>query len=134
MTKFKTTCAVILNDNNEVLLIKRGRNPHKGMWAFVSGIFETGKGYPPDEAVKREVAWDLGTSSFNGKRLFSFPIENDEETDEVIVYTGKINESEIHLKPGFSEDIQWVPIEQAVHQNLAFEHSGIIKKLLSLNI
>ena len=131
MKKFKTTCALILNKNNEVLLIKRGRDPFKNFWALISGIGESKKGLPPDEAIKGEITWDLGTKSFVGSRVFSLPIENDEITDEIIVYAGQINESEIVLKPGFSEETKWVSLEQAIQQQLAFEHVKIIEKYLT---
>ncbi len=132
MKKVKTTCALILNHNNEVLLIKRGRDPYKGYWALVSGIFESQKGLPPDEAIKKEIKWDLGTQSFVGSRIFSIPILDDETSDEVIVYAGSINELEIQLKPGFSEEMKWSSLEQSAEEHLAFEHALIIKKYLSI--
>ena len=78
------------------------------------------------------MACDLGTKSFNGKRLFSIPVEKSKITDEVIVYVGKINESEIKLQPGFSEEIKWMPLEQAILEPLAFEHVEIIEKYLDI--
>ncbi len=131
MQKFKTTCAIVLNKNNEALLIKRGREPFKDYWALVSGIGESKKGVPPDDAIKGEIAGDLGTKSFVGSQIFSLPVKNDETTDEVIVYVGRINESEIVFKPGYSEDFRWVAMDKLVLENLAFEHTDIIKKYLN---
>jgi XTP/dITP diphosphohydrolase len=128
----KATCAILLNKENEVLLIKRGREPYKGMWALVSGIGETRKGLEPAEAVVGEIEWDLGTRSFIGKELFTLPSENNTVADEVVVFAGTINETEIALKPGFSEELRWIPAAEAKNEKLAFEHTQILQKYCSL--
>jgi len=133
INKAKTTCALILDDKNNVLLIKRGRDPYNGCWALVSGVFESRKGLPPNDAIKKEIEWDLGTSSFTGSQIFSMPILQDAITDEIIVYAGHINVEDIKLKPEFSEEIRWVPLTEASQESLAFEHAKIIEEYLSLN-
>ncbi|MFA5933537.1 MAG: NUDIX domain-containing protein [Microgenomates group bacterium] len=71
--KYKTVCAIILNNKKEILLTKRARNPFKGKWALPSGIGESMKGVPSEIGVVVEVRCDLGTNSFVGKFVFLFP-------------------------------------------------------------
>lgn len=129
--KVKTTCAIILNTKMEVLLIKRGKKPFQDYWALPAGVGYSKKGFPPDIAVCEEVSSDLGTKSFKGKNIFSIPVENSDKTDEVVVYVGSINESEIVLQPGFSKEFKWLSLKKAISEALAFEHTEILKKYLA---
>jgi ADP-ribose pyrophosphatase YjhB (NUDIX family) len=132
MSKYKTTCAIIINDKNEILLTKRAREPFKNFWAIPSGIGESIKGFSPEIGVIEEVRCDLQTSSFKGKFAFSIPVENDKMTDESLVFVGKIHEIEINPHPTYSQGIKWVSLKNIQEfENLAFEHTKIIKKYLA---
>jgi ADP-ribose pyrophosphatase YjhB (NUDIX family) len=131
MTKYKTACAIIVNDKNEILLSKRGRDPFKGYWALISGIGQSKRGVAPEIGVIGEVSCDLNTGSFKGKHFLTLPIEGDENTDETVVFVGKINEAEIQPNPVYSLGYKWVPENNFVEfENLAFEHSRIMKEYL----
>jgi len=132
--KYTTACAIIINENNEILLTKRAREPFKKYWALISGIGESKMGEPSNVGVINEVSCDLGTKSFKGKFLFSLPINNDAMTDRIDVFVGKININEIKMNPIYSEGIKWVSANNStMFDNLAFEHSKIIKKYLEKN-
>lgn len=126
--KYKTVCAIIINDKEEVLLTKRARNPFKGKWAIPSGIGESMKGISPKIGVVEEVRCDLGTNSFKGEYIFSIPIEDDKMTNEAVVFLGKLNERELQPNPIFSLGYKWVSKDSDEFENLAFEHSQIMKK------
>ena len=131
MKKYKTVCAIVINDNNEILLIKRGREPYRGYWGLISGIGESKKGIGPEIGVVEEVNCDLQTNSFEGKYLLSIPIEGDALTDEVVIFVGKVNDAEIKMNPPFSLDYKWVSEKDTESfENLAFEHTKIIKEFL----
>ncbi len=49
---------VVLNENQEVLLVKRGVPPAEGMWALPSGFMEMGE--QPEETAKRELFEETG--------------------------------------------------------------------------
>jgi len=52
-------------------------------------------------------------------------------TDEVVVFVGNINKDEIKIQPEFSQEIKWVSKNNPKEfENLAFEHSQIIKRYL----
>ena len=55
-----TVGAVIVNDQNEVLLVKRAIEPHLGKWAIPSGFLENGE--DPVVGLKREVGEELGAA------------------------------------------------------------------------
>jgi ADP-ribose pyrophosphatase YjhB (NUDIX family) len=131
MGKFKTVCAIIVNDKNGILLTKRAREPFREYWALPSGIGESILGKPPEVGVIEEVRCDLGTNSFEGERLFSMPVEEDKMTDEIVVFVGRINESELEPDPEYSLGYKWVSFDKVEEfENLAFEHGEIIKKYL----
>lgn len=48
-----STAAVIVNDHNEMLLIRRNRNPHKGMLDLPGGFVDPGE--TAEDAVRREI-------------------------------------------------------------------------------
>ncbi len=130
MNKVQATCAIIVNNNGELLLIKRGREPFAGYWALISGIGETKKGLPPEKAVLGEVECDLQTS-FTGKLLFSLPIKNDPYVYETVVFIGEIDESRIKINPPFSVECKWFSLDEINNlNNLAYEHNDIISRYL----
>jgi hypothetical protein len=131
--KYKATCAIVVNNKGQVILIKRGREPFKGNWGLISGIGESKKGIKPEVGIVEEVNCDLQTKSFKGKRLFSIPVKNNNYTDEVLVFEGKVNENQIKVRPPFSVDYKWVSKRDLGKLGeLAFEHNLILKKYFAL--
>lgn len=53
--------SVVLNQDREVLLVKRKREPHKGMWCLPIGFAETGETIA--EAARRELKEETGVES-----------------------------------------------------------------------
>jgi len=133
MPKLKTVCAIVVNDSDQILLIKRARKPFKGYWAISSGVGESRKGIPSEIGVVEEVNCDLGTKSFQGRYLFSLPIKDDPITDEAVVFGGKIDETEINLKKKYTIEYKWVDKDSVEEfENLAFEHTQIIKRFFEV--
>jgi hypothetical protein len=123
MEKFKTTCVIIHNENDEVLVIRRGRAPYKGYWSLISGMGE----------FKEEVEWELGTNLLNAKHVLSIPVKDNQYTDEILVFSGNVVESQIKLRPGSSEDFQWISIkDEHIFEYLAFEQSQVLREYLRL--
>lgn len=131
MKEFRIACAIVVNKDGDVLLTKRAREPFKGYWALPSGIGESKKGIETAIGVREEVRCDLSTNTFEGKFLFSIPIENDPETVATDVYVGHVNEDELKTVPEFSQGYKWVKVNNTEEfKNLAYEHTKIISKYL----
>jgi len=129
MKKYKTTCAVVLNAKKELLLIKRAREPFKGVWALVSGVGGTKKGLVPAEAVRDEVYYDLDVP-FDGKFVFSVPAENDQFSDEILVFKGTVDETKIHPNPKVISEFRWFAQKDVRNlDTLAFEHKIILDRI-----
>jgi len=73
---------VLVKDGDRFLLVKRGREPDKGLWSIPGGLVESGEGIR--EAGKREVEEETGLKVRIGKIL---------EVVDIIVYDvkGKIH-------------------------------------------
>lgn len=71
--------ALILNDQNEVLLVKRAWYPYKGFWDVPGGFAEGGE--HPEDACRRELMEELGVEVELGDL---FDIEMDTYTDGTV--------------------------------------------------
>ena len=76
--------SVVLNDKREVLLVKRQREPHKGMWCLPIGFAEMGESI--DQASRRELIEETGVE---GKvlRLLDADSYNSDFYGELLIVT-----------------------------------------------
>lgn len=134
--------ALILNDKNEVLLVKRAWYPYKGLWDVPGGFVEGGE--HPEAGCKREIMEELGVRvELDGL----FDIEMDVYTDGTeesatqvsghgvyvmsIYYKAHIVSGEV--KPTDEiEGYEWFPIENLCEMmgSIAFQaNRNVLKKL-----
>ena len=131
MEKPFVSIAIIRNDNQEYLLIKRANEPYKDQWSFISGIGASQKGLPPEEAVRDEVQYDIGTD-FVGKLLYSYELEDVPYADRVYVFLGKVAEKSIVLNPDAATHLRWFTdqeLEEA--ENLAFDNKKDFENVIN---
>lgn len=79
----KNACAVIVDGDNKILLLKRGSDPkiwQPSKWALVGGAVE--KGETPEQAVKREIKEETGLDI--SKFIKSFSIQKNPDSIEHI--------------------------------------------------
>lgn len=130
MQKISALCAIISNNKNEFLLIKRAREPFKNQWALISGIGYTKITEDLDNAIKAEVKGDIGCD-FVGKYSHTISINNDATIDKIIVYSGNIDSQEVKITKRLVSDYKWFSKEEILSLDiLAFEHLKILKKFI----
>ncbi|MCH8125268.1 NUDIX hydrolase [candidate division KSB1 bacterium] len=62
---FVAVSAAIFNNSNEILIIKRAKEPGKGLWSIPGGIVKTGETLV--EALQREISEECGIRVENHK-------------------------------------------------------------------
>lgn len=123
-----TVDAVIIRDK-VVLLIKRGVEPHKGLWATPGGYVEWDES--AEDIVRREVKEETGLNVKKLKQIgvYSSPDRHPKQAINILYA--------VDVEPGDdAEDAQWFSLD-SLPDKLAFDHKQNIaeaKKLLGLGI
>jgi len=72
--------AVVFKDR-QILLVKRGKAPAKGMWAIPGGSVELGETLK--QAAKREILEETGISIKAGDPVYSFEVIEHDDTGKI---------------------------------------------------
>lgn len=114
------------NENTELLLIKRGNEPFKEMWAIPGGFIEM------DEqlltSANRELKEETGVSGVN---LIQYGAYGDVDRDPrhrtiSIAFAGLLNDTEVEVKADDdAADCRWFSIDE-LPANIAFDHNLLI--------
>ena len=126
-----TASPVIVNDKNEVLLLKRAIEPHFGKWDLPGGFLENGE--DPIAGLKREAKEELGVE-VDPIELVSVNIDKygyikgDFYTLNLF-YRAKIVSGKIKLDAENSE-YRWFAKEDIPQNDLAFKNTDIALKAL----
>src|SRR3989344_9508194 len=115
-----TTDAIILK-NNKILLIKRGNNPSKGMWALPGGYVDFNESV--EKACMREVKEETG---LNVKKLrllgiYSSPKRDPQQTVTIAYIVNAIGTA---AASDDAADARWFPLNKL--PKLAFDHAQMI--------
>ncbi len=118
------TSAIIVNEKNELLLVKRAREPFKDYWGFIGGkgAFKFTK--DPIEAVKIEVKGDIGCD-FEPK-FFTYNFENFGIPTLTLFYYGEIK-GELRITERYISEFKWFNPEEANKVDLCFDNKKILK-------
>jgi len=129
-----TVDAVIFSRSDaglNVLLIRRAEEPFKDCWAFPGGYVNIDEVI--DQAVNRELKEETNLSDVSLTRFDVFDAINRDPRERTVsvVYYGFINSSIVPVKAGDdAKDAKWFSINEL--QELAFDHSIILKKILEV--
>ncbi|MCF8370370.1 MAG: NUDIX hydrolase [Bacteroidales bacterium] len=110
----------------EVLLIQRGNEPFKGMWAFPGGFVDMDEEL--DAAVRRELSEETGLGNIELHQLKTVgTIGRDPRGRTVsVIYWGVADAQNSQVKGGDdAEQARWFSVENA--PGLAFDHHEILK-------
>jgi len=130
-TPHVTVDAVIANEG-KILLIERGREPHKGLKAWPGGFMDVGE--TPEEACLRELREETG---LEGKiaRLLCVKGEPDRDPRKHIVSIFYVVDAHGQPLPGDdAASAKWYDISKAKQWPIdewAFDHHDVFNQLIS---
>lgn len=78
----QTAAAVVLNEHNEVLLVKRGNDPFKGKWSLPAGFVMYGE--LPIDAALRELHEETSLKAQYEKTLGVYLADDHEQTYSIL--------------------------------------------------
>jgi 8-oxo-dGTP diphosphatase len=113
----------------EVLLIKRGRPPFKGRWAFPGGFISESE--PLEAAARRELKEETGITGGDLEQLGAFGDPGrDPRGHTVSVVFGCLINGEVEPKADDdAADVDWHPARRP--PPLAFDHALILRAALN---
>ncbi len=123
--------AVILDENNNILLIRRKKNPYQGYYALPGGKFDEGEFI--NETVIREVKEETGLNIDVIKKIGIFNKEGRDPRGRflsVAFLCRKLDPCQVPYADSDAETVEIVPISKINNIPLAFDHLDIIKKAL----
>ncbi len=120
------TAALVVRDQ-EIFLLKRGREPYKYQWGFPGGIGGFKKTADPLEAIVEEVKGDVGCE-FRGE-FFTYNYSDKEGPTVTLFYVGSIHGE---LQPVCKNvlEAKYFLLEDARRMELAFDHSVVLERYL----
>lgn len=126
--KIAVTVDGVLIDGECILLIKRGNDPFKGLWALPGGFVEYGE--TTEHAAVREVEEETGLRCVINRLLgvYSAPDRDPRGHTVSIVYMMSVREGE--MKAGDdAAGAEWHNLAE-LPEEIAFDHSNIIRDAL----
>ena len=115
----------IRDDRLQLLLIRRGGEPFKGMWALPGGFLDIDEDL--DQCAARELQEETGLTNVYLEQLFTFgkPQRDPRERVISIAYYALIPSQRMHLKAASDAvEADWFPVSDL--PALAFDHREII--------
>lgn len=121
-----TSSALILNDRNEVLLLKRAIEPYFGKWDIPGGFLEESE--DPIDCLKRESREEMGIEIIPGEVIAIYVDRYGDSEDASytfnVFYKCKIISGEIKLDKENSE-YKWFAEKEIPWDELAFKNTAV---------
>ena len=128
-----TTDAVVFGFDGKdlnILLIKRGNEPFKGMWALPGG-FMIELDHNAKDCMKREISEQLNVRDIPLKQIGVFSEIDRDPRERVITiaFTALIRKEDYEIQAGIdAENVGWFKINEL--PELAFDHRDIVDKAM----
>jgi 8-oxo-dGTP diphosphatase len=116
-----------------ILLVKRGNEPYKGMWALPGGFMEWGESC--EEAVAREISEETGLKGLDFEHLGVFSQHGRDPRGTVVSVTfmARAGVKNMRVKGGDdAAEAKWFPLVEC--PRLAFDHGKVLRGALKLLI
>lgn len=124
-----TDCVILAFDGGElkVLLVKRGNEPFKGLWALPGGFLEEHE--TAEEGAMRELKEETGLDEVHAVQLhaYSAPDRDPRERVVTIAFVALVRLREVKGSDD-AVDARWFPV--ADHPDLGFDHASILHDAL----
>ena len=120
-----------LADNNpEVLLIKRGKDPYKGRWALPGGFID--KEEPLETAAARELKEETGLTNILLTQMHTFgdPGRDPRGHTVSVVYVGYLTDESTASAGDDAAEAEWFKTGKL--PDLAFDHDVIVEMAESI--
>ena len=127
-----TVDAIILDSEtkSKVLLIQRGNNPYKGMWALPGGFIEMDEKL--EESVAREVEEETSLTGikFTQFKAFGNPGRDPRDRNICVVFYGYCDNPEAAKAGDDAADEKWFSLSSL--PDLGFDHANILEEFLAI--
>jgi 8-oxo-dGTP diphosphatase len=118
---------VVLVQDGKVLLVQRGRDPGRGLWAVPGGKIRHGE--PMREAARRELLEETGLKVEVGDVVWVGEYLEADDHIVLIDFAGSVMGGELRAGDD-AEDVRWVELEEAVEYPLTLTMYDLMDTLL----
>ena len=130
-TPLLTTDAIILDENNDIVLIKRKNNPYKDHWAIPGGFVEIGESVEESciREAKEETNLDVEIISLIG--VYSRPNRDPRGHTVTVAFLTKPVSGELRADTD-AKEVKKINISKSNNIDLAFDHNEIMADAINL--
>jgi 8-oxo-dGTP diphosphatase len=119
---------VALIENDRILLVKRGREPGRGLWAVPGGKVHYGE--PMRDAARREMREETGLDVEVGDVVWVGEYIEGDDHLVLIDFAGSVIGGKLQPADD-ADDARWVPLEEAASYPLTLTMYDLIDTLLA---
>lgn len=117
----------LIRDQLSVLLIQRGEDPFKGLWALPGGFLREDE--TVEEAAKRELEEETGVKECHPLHfgIYSKPDRDPRQRVISVAFLDCVRASDVTLEAGTdAAAVKWEPLTTLQPNELAFDHGTIV--------